>query len=241
MIDLKKRITSYNNIEEYIKKLQKDLNYHKERKKDEENIISLLERMIAREISESNEYKNEFIAKVRLKDLIDELTSLTGVTEYKIFVNLSPQKITGNFTKEELIRKELKHFNNIHLYIKGIEKTDDNLAQTYFKYEMKIFSEFQPVIFKSLTEIQGNGKQLIDCCNIVPKQSQYINDNLGSTSLIIVKEQEKDIICNITVEAITELKTKITEKELELLNKAINNCIEKHDYYSYPKQLRKDK
>lgn len=233
MIDLNKRITYYNNIEEDIKRLQKDLKYHIERKKDEENIISLLERMIAREISELNEYKNEFIAKVRLKDLIDELTSLTGVTEYKIFVNLSPQKITGNFTKEELIRKELKHFNNIHLYIKGIEKTDDNLDQTYFKYEMNL-----PI---SLTEIQGNGKQLIDCCNIVPKQSQYINDNLGSTSLIIVKKQEKDIICNITVEAITELKTKITEKELELLNKAINNCIEKHDYYSYPKQLRKDK
>lgn len=233
MIDLNKQITYYNNIEEYINRLQKDLHYHTERKKDEENIISLLERMIAREISGLNEYKNEFIAKVRLKDLIDELTSLTGVTKYKIFVNLSPQKITGNFTKEELIRKELKHFNNIHLYIKGIEKTDDNLDQIYFKYEMNL-----PI---SLIEIQGNGKQLIDCCNIVPKQSQYINDNLGSTSLIIVKEQEKDIICNITVEAITELKTKITEKELELLNKAINNCIEKHDYYSYPKQLRKDK
>lgn len=77
MIDLKKQIKKHNEKEQDIKKLQKELNSHKKRKEEEEKLINIYQETINREKAEINETENEIIVRIRLGDLIDELTSLT--------------------------------------------------------------------------------------------------------------------------------------------------------------------
>lgn len=233
MIDLKKQIKKHNEKEQDIKKLQKELNSHQKRKEEEEKLIKIYQEMINREKDELNETENEIIARIRLGNLIDELTSLTGITQYKTYINLSPSTINGSYSKEKILKEELNHFNTIYIYIKGIEKLADETYQTYFKYDFNLPT--------SLLEIQGNGKQLIDCCTLIKKDNQYINNGLDITSLIIEKENEPDIICNLTLKELELLNRKISLKQLEILNMAINNCLEKNEIYTNTKQKRKEK
>ena len=233
MIDLKKQIKKHNEKEEDKKKLERELNSHKKRKEEEEKLITIYEEMIKREKEEINETENEIIAKIKLGDLIDELTTLTGITQYKTYINLAPNTIPGCYTKEMIIKEALNHFQTIHIYIKGIEKIDDETDRTYFKYDLNLPT--------SLIELEGNGRSLIECCTLITKGNQYTKDRLENTCLIIEKEIEPDIICNLTLKELKILSKKISKEQLELLNTAINNCLEKNDIYINPKQMRKEK
>jgi len=165
-------------------------------------------------------------------NLIDELTTCTGITQYKIYISMTPTTISGNYTKEKIVKEKLNHFQKIYIYIRGMDKIDEENFQTYFKYDLNL-----PI---NLLEIQGNGKQLIDCCTLIIKENKLAKDSL-ETSLKIEKESEQDIICNLTIKELVILSKKINQPQLNTLNKAINHCIENKENYNNPKQMRKEK
>jgi len=232
MIDIINQIQEYNNKEKDKNKLERKLRSHKNRKQEEEKLIDLLQNIIDRESNEIEEMGNEIIAKVRLGDLIDELTTCTGITQYKIYISMTPTTISGNYTKEKIVKEKLNHFQKIYIYIRGMDKIDEENFQTYFKYDLNL-----PI---NLLEIQGNGKQLIDCCTLIIKENKLAKDSL-ETSLKIEKESEQDIICNLTIKELVILSKKINQPQLNTLNKAINHCIENKENYNNPKQMRKEK
>ena len=47
--------------------------------------------------------------------------------------------------------------------------------------------------------------------------------------------------CNLTLKELELLNSKISPKQLEILNMAINNCLEKKEIYTNSKQKRKEK
>ena len=154
----------------------------------ERNIKSLKDELIVSR-DEYDSIKNSFV-RIKLGDLIDEISWLSGVNRNKIMMSIKFNKIFLNLDEAASFVQNICSNNDSYV----VSNTRFYLSSNLFK-EDKDSVPFSYFLFLSFdfNEIQCDGKRLIEHCSFSPESISNGQVNLTvSTNLNV-----DDIMCNI--------------------------------------------
>ena len=159
---------------------------------------------------------------VQLKDLIQELDSLTGIDMFSMGIEVGTSVgYWGSYNKNEIIQimESVIPFHNWYINIYADKNFDANDLQSQaFAFRISF-----PL---DLEELQYDGTTFLDHCDVIVKNSSI--DPRKFTELIINKNIGK-LKCNIKMETLAGLNSFLNHKLYPsgLLVQAVINCVEK--------------
>ena len=154
----------------------------------EKSIICLKEELIFNR-NEVDLIRNSFV-QVRLGDLIDEISWLSGVSKNNIFVSLSFSKIFPNMEDSLSFVDDINDSTDSYL----VDNVKFSIKSNLSKEDIGVvpFSYFS-FLFFDLNDIQYDGKLLKEHCCV--SFEPFTNGEVSLT--VSIKKNIDDIICNI--------------------------------------------
>ncbi len=187
----------------YQRKKTEAINLRKRIDSFKQEIVEM-EDLIQNSIQDANEINSEKIASIQMKDLLEQVSFLTGIKKENLEAEIIVSSMIFDDKKDELVDNIGKNSLNSRLRIK------DKSGLVICNQELSLFD--------SLDQIQADERILLDHCNLVP--------TICNLHRLVIADSIEDIICNFKLESI-DYTNYDDNKYSHVLPDAIRSCIKK--------------
>ena len=202
-VEVDKKVSSYHDKMRYAVHLRKKID-------DLKQAIVELESLKKDFINQAGDIKKELIGIIKIEDLLEQITFLTGIDKENLEINLDVVDGIYEDKKEDITcyRTNNSTFMS-RLFIKI--KNGPVICNQYLS------------LFNSIEAIQADGKTLLDHCTLVPI--------INARKTLVVTKNIEDIICYFKLESVDYDNYEDSEYG-HVLPDAIKSCI--NDEYKKP-------
>lgn len=194
------------------------------REKFEKTLEPLKEEL---ETAKKEMFERNEVVSVRLGDLIEELSNLTGISVENMDydVNISNICKTEKSSCSEKSREELWTEEPVHLFLTIQSQKTENFASYDEQTSMEFY--YNHSFYSYLFTLQADGKTLFGHTHTIAYYiGEYPNKKI-TTQLLIKKEDMDNIICKFNLYSLAASKELNSFHPRELLLKAILNILNK--------------